>query len=73
MRTLGQFREFTKDLPDDCELRVESYFAPNVTKTSPVFDYISAKNDNCVVIMPEAVYISDGSEEMAVTHKPDRK
>lgn len=72
MRTLGQFREFTKDLPDDYELRVESYFAPDTTKTSPCFDYISSEAEKCVVIMPEAVYISDGSENMAVTHKADQ-
>lgn len=72
MRTLGQFREFTKDLPDDYELRVESYLAPGVTKTSPCFDYMSAEKEKCVVIMPEAVFISDGSEQMAVTHKPDK-
>lgn len=72
MRTLGQFREFTKDIPDDYELKIESYFEPENTKASRCFDYISIDKEKSIIFIPESVYISDGEKEMLVTHKKQR-
>lgn len=67
MKTLGQFREFIKNLPDDYELRIESFFEPEITMASACFNYISIEEERAVIIMPEVVHISDSEDMLTVS------
>jgi len=69
MVTLAQFREITEDLPGDFEIRIEAYFAPEGNKTAPCFEMMYSKGTKEVVLLPEAVHISDGEIGLTVKHE----
>lgn len=66
MYTMGQFREITKDLPDDTEIKIEAFFTPDQNGSAAVHNIIASKNTKEVVLLPEAVYISDGTNALKV-------
>lgn len=66
MYTMGQFREITKDLPDDFEIKIEAFFTPEKNGSSKTHNIIVSKNTKEVVLLPEAVYISDGETALKV-------
>ena len=55
--TLGEFREFTKDLSDDFEIRVSSIIRGENAYHTNVFDVFSSEDieDNFVVLEPSEV------------------
>lgn len=66
MYTMGQFREITKDLPNDFEIKIEAFFTPDKNGSAATHNIIIKKNTKEVVMLPEAVYISDGSTALKV-------
>jgi hypothetical protein len=69
MVTLAQFREITEGLPGDFEIRIESCFTPEGNKTAPCFEMMYSKGTKEVVLLPEAVHISDGETGLTVKHE----
>lgn len=66
MYTLGQFREITSHLPDDFEIRIEAMYTPESRGTAPTFEIFSSQKTKEVVLLPQAVYISDGTDVLRV-------
>lgn len=58
MVTLAQFREITEGLPGDFEIRIEA-----------CFEMMYSKGTKEVVLLPEAVHISDGETGLTVKHE----
>lgn len=73
MYTLEQFRKITEHLPGDFEIRLEASFTPKKTATVPCFEIITSQHSKQVVLMPQAVYISDGKTGLTVQHKEGEK
>lgn len=69
MVTLAQFREITKGLPGDFEIRIEACFTPEGNKTAPCFKMMYSKETKEVVLLPEAVHINDGETGLTVKHE----
>lgn len=69
MVTLAQFREITEGLPGDFEIRIEACFTPEGNKTAPCFEMMYSKGTKEVVLLPEAVHISDGETGLTVKHE----
>ena len=72
IKTLQEFREFTKNLPDQTELQVESiyeYDAP--AKGSGIFEVKKfGENTNAprIRIVPEVLLLSNGERTLEATH-----
>lgn len=73
MLTLEQFREITKELPGDFEIRIEAYFTPKETKSAACFEIVYSKGTKEVTLLPEAVTISDGEKYITVKHESKEK
>ena len=71
MVTLAQFREITEGLPGDFEIRIEACFTPEGNKTASCFEMMYSKGTKEVVLLPEAVHISDG--ETGLTARTQEK
>ena len=69
MYSLNQFREITKDLPGDFEIRIEACFTPEGNKTAPCFEIVTSQQSKQVVLMPEAVHINNGKDGLTVKHE----
>ena len=69
MFTLSQFRNLTEGLPGDFEIRIEACFTPEGNRTAPCFEMMYSKETKEVILIPEAVYISDGKTYMAAKHE----
>lgn len=69
MYSLKQFREITKDLPGDFEIRIEACFTQEGNKTAPCFEIITSQKSKQIVLMPETVHINDGETGLTVKHE----
>lgn len=71
MYNLGQFREITKDLSDDFEIKIEACFTPNGNKFAPVFEIITSQDAKLVAILPETVFVqaAEGEPGITISHK----
>lgn len=69
MVTLKQFREMTKDFPEDTPIQIESVFKPENSMFGPAFDIITMKNPPAIVLLPSQVYIDDGMTQLSVKHE----
>lgn len=73
MYTLSQFRNLTKGLPGDFEIKIEACFTPEGNKTAPCFEIVTSKKAREVVLMPEVVHINDGEDGLTVRHEKKGK
>jgi hypothetical protein len=64
---LSQFREITKALPGDYELKVLSGFTPTDSFISPSKDITYSKKDRNIIIVPTAAFIDDGTDRLTVS------
>lgn len=69
MYTLEQFRKITEHLPGDFEVRIEASFTPEGTATAPCFEIITSQQSKQIVLMPQAVHVSDGETGLTVQHE----
>lgn len=69
MYTLKQFRDMTKDLPEDTEIRIESVFKPEKSFHTEVFEMICHSGQKKIVLLPAIASISDGENDLTVQHK----
>lgn len=69
MYNLKQFREMTKDLPEDTEIRIESVFKPGQSFHTEVFEMICNAGQKKIVLLPAIASISDGENDLTVQHK----
>ena len=73
MYTLEQFREITRDLPGNFEIRIEAAFTPEESKTAPCFEIAYFRERKEVVLFPQAVSICDGETVLTVQHEQRRE
>ena len=66
MYALGQFRNITSHLPDDFEIRIEAMYTPEHRGPAPTFEILTSQKTKEVVLLPQAVYISDGTDILRV-------
>lgn len=52
MYNLKQFREMTKDLPEDTEIRIESVFKPGQSFHTEVFEMVCNAGRKKIVLLP---------------------
>ena len=64
--TLKEFRDLTAGRPEDSEIRIESYYAPGKSGTSPVFDVCMSATQ--IALLPEQTRIEDGEQVLHVAH-----
>ena len=69
MLTLAQFREITRGLPGEFEIRIEACFTPDGSRSASCFEIMYSKPKKEVVLMPEAVCINDGETDLTVKHE----
>ena len=69
MYTLKQFREITKDLPEDTEIRIESVFKQEKSFHTEVFEIVCNSGQKKIVLLPVVASISDGESDLTVQHK----
>lgn len=73
MYTLDQFREITKHLPGDFEIKIEAGFTPQGNFAAPCFEIITSQKTKEVVLLPQAACISEGEAFLTVRHTEKRK
>ena len=69
MYNLKQFREITKDLPEDTEIRIEIVFKPEKSFHTEVFEIVCNSGQKKIVLLPVVASISDGESDLTVQHK----
>jgi hypothetical protein len=59
--TLGEFRDFTKDLPNNYELRISSVIKGDDSYHTSVFDISSVEDaeGNFIILEPSEIEVSD--------------
>ena len=73
IKTLKEFREITKELPEDTEIKVESIYEYNEpSKSTNIFDvkfFGKGTNNPRIRIVPETIVLSSGETRLEATHE----